>query len=269
MHPDEIYALTPLGESQLRSSGTSLTPVEIDVLVRFDGILTVGQLMAGLSAEGTRTFGTVFRDLRDRNLLALVEMDPFMLQWNAGMDQFARAVGPAEADRGLASLQRSGFYVEIARERPSAQPAGRLPQGAPGKLTVLMVEDDAALARFTQMLLSLSGFEVRQAGNRAEVVAEIRRPPVPDLILLDVMLPDTDGFDILKRVRQHPALVNVPVIMLTGKATREAVIKGMSAGADGYITKPFEPEALMRAVRTVLGLPEQRGTHPWVNSDAH
>jgi two-component system, OmpR family, response regulator len=71
------------------------------------------------------------------------------------------------------------------------------------------------------------------------------------------MLPDADGFDILLRVRQHPVLKDVPVIMLTGKATREAVLKGIAAGADGYITKPFEPHALLRAVRTVLGLPQQ------------
>jgi DNA-binding response OmpR family regulator len=58
-------------------------------------------------------------------------------------------------------------------------------------------------------------------------------------------------------VRQHPALKDVPVVMLTGKATREAVLKGIAGGADGYITKPFEPEALLRAVRTVLGLPDE------------
>ena len=89
------------------------------------------------------------------------------------------------------------------------------------------------------------------------LVAEVRRPPVPDLILLDVMLPDADGFDILMRLRQHPVLQHVAVIMLTAKTTREAVIRGMSLGADGYITKPCAPDALMRAVRTVLGLPQE------------
>ena len=123
-------------------------------------------------------------------------------------------------------------------------------------MPVVVVEDDAALASFISTLLTLSGFDVRQAGTREEVVAQIRRPPIPGLMLLDVVLPDTDGFDILQRVRQHPQLKDVPVIMLTGKATREAVLKGMTGGADGYITKPFEPESLLRAIRTVLGLPE-------------
>ena len=129
------------------------------------------------------------------------------------------------------------------------------------------------LAKFIQSYLSLEGFQVRLAGNRAEVIAEFRKSPVPDLILLDVMLPDTDGFDILLRLRQHPALKNVSVIMLTGKATREAVIKGLAGGADGYITKPFEADALMLAVRTVIGLPHDQdlahmSIDPWVNRDA-
>jgi two-component system, OmpR family, response regulator len=266
MQNDDIYALTPLGESELRSSATRLAPAEIDVLVRLDGTLTVGQVLASLAPDARPGFDTVFRSLRDRRLITVVELDPFTRTWNAQVEMLTQAVRPAQADAGLASLQRSGFYVQIARERPTL----RTP--APGRpLTAVVVEDDPALAKFTRTLLNLSGFEVRNAHNRAEVVAEIRRPPVPDLILLDVMLPDADGFDILQRVRQHAVLKDVPVIMLTGKATREAVLKGIAGGADGYITKPFEPDALLRAVRTVLGLPEEdpgggSGTGAWSGS---
>ncbi len=92
------------------------------------------------------------------------------------------------------------------------------------------------------------------ASNRAEVIAEFQRPPLPDLVLLDVVLPDADGFDILIRMRQHPVLKSVPVMMLTAKATREAVLKGLAGGADGYITKPFEADGLIKAIKSVLGL---------------
>jgi DNA-binding response OmpR family regulator len=92
------------------------------------------------------------------------------------------------------------------------------------------------------------------------------------VVLLDVLLPDADGFDVLLGLRRSKALNDVPVIMLTGKATREAVLKGMTAGADGYVTKPFEAESLMRAVRTVVGLPEPgnpvKVQDPWSNGDA-
>ena len=258
MFPEEIYALTSLGEAELRGGATRLFAQEINVLVRLDGALSVGQLVAGMPPAESGAFLAALRAMRERGLVQRVELDPFTLQWNADVHQLTRAAGKDEADAGLASLQRSGFFVEIARERPA--PAARRPGEA---LHVVVVEDDPQLASFTSTLLSLSGFAVRQAGNREEVVNQIRRPPRPDLILLDVMLPDADGFDILLRVRQHPVLRDVPVIMLTGKATREAVLKGIAAGADGYITKPFEPHSLLRAVRAVLGLPDEpQGRNP-------
>lgn len=260
MHPDDIFAPTPLGASELRNSATRLSADELRVLVRLDGVLTLGQLTADLSQQDVRFYGEVLRQLRDRHLVAPVEVDPFTMQWNANLDALARTVGGDEVDANLASLQRTGFSVQFARQRAfRAPPAGQ-------RLQVVLVEDDALLARFTQTLLSLSNLDVRVAGNRAEVVAEIRRPPRPDLILLDVVLPDADGFDILARLRQHPVLKDVPVVLLTGRATREAVLQGLSLGADGYLTKPFEPESLMRAVRTVLGLPDEDSGNPWSNS---
>ena len=68
------------------------------------------------------------------------------------------------------------------------------------------------------------------------------------------MLPDADGFDVLSKVRQHPLLKSTPVIMVTAKATRESVMRGLACGADGYVTKPFEAENVVKAVRTVLGV---------------
>ena len=251
MFPEETYALTPHGESELRGGATRLSAAEINVLVRLDGVLSLAQVTGRMPASEFKDFYTTLRALRDRGLVQKVELDPFTAQWNADIAALTRGVGKEQADAGLASLQRAGFFVEIARPRPT--PGARRPGEA---LNVVVVEDDPQLASFTATLLSLSGFAVRQAGNREQVVNEIRRPPRPDLILLDVVLPDADGFDILLRLRQHPVLKEVPVIMLTGKATREAVLKGIAAGADGYHTKPFEPHALLRAVRTVLGLPD-------------
>lgn len=263
LFPEEIYALSPLGETELRGGATRLSAAEINVLVRLDGTLDVAQLTRGMAAGESGAFLATLKDLRDRRLVQRVEVDPFTAQWNADVKQLSRATGAAEADASLASLQRAGFFVEIARKRAAP------PQRRPGEaLQVVVVEDDPQLASFTATLLSLSGFAVRQAANREQVVHEIRRPPRPDLILLDVVLPDADGFDILMRVRQHPVLKEVPVIMLTGKATREAVLKGIAAGADGYITKPFEPHALLRAVRSVLGLPDQDAGDRWVNPDS-
>jgi DNA-binding response OmpR family regulator len=78
---------------------------------------------------------------------------------------------------------------------------------------------------------------------------------------------DADGFDVLVKLRQHPVLKAVPVIMLTGEATREAVLRGLRADVEGYVTKPFEPDMLMTAVKAVLGLPDDAGgKSPWAQN---
>jgi DNA-binding response OmpR family regulator len=131
----------------------------------------------------------------------------------------------------------------------------RVPPAGRPAVTVLVVEDDPVLAQVRRDVPET----LRRAASAWPGIAPawwllFREQPLPDLVLLDVMLPDADGFDILMRMRQHPVLKRLPVVMLTGKATRQAVIKGLAAGADGYLTKPFEPDSVMRAVHTVLGL---------------
>jgi CheY-like chemotaxis protein len=268
MQDHEIYALTPRGVNELRGSVTTLSPAQIELLVRIDGVLTLAKIRAGMPAISVETFTSTFNSLLDRRLLSVAEADLFAGQFQTHLDKMALSRAEAEADSGAVSLRKTGYYVSIARKRG---PARRL---APGEaLSAIVVDDEPMLAKFIQSYLSFEGFQVRLAGNRAEVVAAFNTPPIPDLILLDVMLPDVDGFDILLRLRQHPTLKNVPVIMLTGKTTREAVIKGLAGGADGYITKPFEADALMRAVRTVVGLQEDPAASngpkdPWIHRDA-
>ncbi len=251
MQETDIYKLTPRGQQELRGSATTLSPSEIEVLIRVDGILSGAQIKAGMPAVAKETFAATVKGLLDRRLLEEAEPDPFADQFTTQLNKLALTQAEAEADSGAVSLRKTGYYVSIARPRGPARTL------APGEvLSAIVVDDEPTLAKFIQSYLSFEGFHVRLAGNRAEVIAELNKAPIPDLILLDVMLPDADGFDILLRLRQHPALKNVPVIMLTGKATRESVLKGLASGADGYITKPFEADALMHAVRTVVGLPE-------------
>ena len=267
MQDYEIYSLTAHGKNELRGSATKLSSTQIELLVRTDGVLTFAQIRASMPGVSAEVFPLIFKGLLNRRLLSLVPVDPFAEKFQIQLNKLALSVATDEADSGALSLKRSGYYVGIARKR---DPLRLLEKGH--VLTAIVVEDDPLLAKFIQSYLTFDGFQVRVAANRAEVVSELRKLPIPDVILLDVMLPDVDGFDILLKLRQHPALKNVGVIMLTGKASREAVIKGLACGADGYITKPFEADALMRAVRTVVGLPEDlAGSNfrdPWVNRDS-
>ncbi|MDB5857870.1 MAG: response regulator [Ramlibacter sp.] len=248
MIDDAIFGLTAQGQDELRSGSTTLGPRELELLVRVDGVLSVEQLRAGMAALAPAEFNRSLDFLQAKWLIAPVVLDTFSFRLQAELDTFASTQGNAEADAGVRSLKRTGYFVRIARK-----PAHAVTR-APGQArTAVVVEDDTHLAGFVSSYLGFEGFTTRMAGNRQEVLDEFRKPPVPDLVLLDVVLPDINGFEVLASLRRHPAFVHVPVIMLTGKATRESVLKGMAGGADGYVTKPFEPEALMSAVRTVLG----------------
>ena len=120
------------------------------------------------------------------------------------------------------------------------------------KYHVLVVEDDAPTRSLLTRLLTLENFEVREAGNAGGILAAFQQPPLPDLVLLDVDLPDTNGFDVLRRIRDHRTLKHLPVVMLTGRNDPDDLAVGLKLGADGYITKPATLATLLAAVRTAL-----------------
>ena len=155
-----------------------------------------------------------------------------------------------EASTGTPQLQKTGFYVAMARHSAG----GRVPPRNGERHSILVVEDDADLLALVSEVLSKAGYLTRAAKNRVEINAEFNKPPLPDLILLDVKLPDADGFQILERVRGHPKLKTIPVVMMTGKSEVTDVARGLTLGADGYVTKPFKLSGLVSAVNTVLGV---------------
>ncbi len=249
MQYNDIYTVTAKGREELRGAVTLLSSSELDLLVRIDGKLTLSLIQRGMDQAALALFDHTLATLIRKGLVEPAETDPFADSLQMHISQFALLEDDSEAEACAASLASNNYYVRIARTRP---PVRRL---APGeKYSAILVDDEAPLAKFLSHYLVYEGFDVRIAGSRDEVVAEFRKPPVPDLVLLDVVLPDADGFDILAKIRAHPRLKDVPVIMLTGKSSREAVLKGLARGADGYITKPVETESLLQAVRTVMGL---------------
>jgi DNA-binding response OmpR family regulator len=113
---------------------------------------------------------------------------------------------------------------------------------------ILAVDDEQRMVRFIQLNLEQDGFEVVTAYNGKEALEQVRTQ-LPDLILLDIMMPDINGFDVLKKIRE---VNNVPVIMLTAKGEEDDRIQGLELGADDYITKPFSPRELVSRIRAVL-----------------
>lgn len=163
-------------------------------------------------------------------------------------EKMARA--NTEAATGGPQLAKAGFYVSMARHSAS----GPVAPHAGERHTILVIEDDEALSTLVSEVLSAAGFLVRTARNRFEINAEMNRPPMPDLLLLDVTLPDADGFQILERIRAHPKISRMPVILMTGRSEITDVARGLALSADGYVTKPFKIAALVQAVKTVLGI---------------
>ncbi len=113
---------------------------------------------------------------------------------------------------------------------------------------ILAVDDEARMVRFIRLNLEHDGFQVVEAYNGSQAMEQIRTN-LPDLVLLDVMMPDIDGFEVLRMIRETN---NIPVIMLTAKGDEEDRIRGLELGADDYITKPFSPRELVSRVRAVL-----------------
>lgn len=120
------------------------------------------------------------------------------------------------------------------------------------KKKILIVEDEKPIVEYIEALLGLSGYEtiVAMDGRRA---IDTARESFPDLILLDVMLPKLNGFDVCKIIRQDPALAKTPVVMLTSLNQVGDIDKAYEVGATDYITKPFDSNKLIPKIKKNLG----------------
>ncbi len=113
---------------------------------------------------------------------------------------------------------------------------------------ILVVDDEERIVRFVRLNLEHDGFRVVEAYRGMQALDKVRTE-MPDLVILDVMMPDVDGFEVLKTIRQAST---IPVIMLTAKGEEDDRVRGLELGADDYVTKPFSPRELVSRVRAVL-----------------
>ena len=261
VYPHDVYALTDAGFAELRSGGTNLPPEALQVLVMLDGKRSVGDVEHKLPALAPEAVRNLLRSLLSAQLVrsaTMAETDDLGVDFDAF---FAAAGFPAEpsagaqasaareATSGAPALKRDGYYVSIARTAVKA----RAPR-AGNQFAVLVIEDDPDVRTLVERLLGKAGFAVSSAVSREEITARLRDPAhQPDLILLDIGLPDVNGLELLQRLKGHAALKSIPVLMLTADSSPESIVRGLATGADGYITKPFDPAVLVHGVRAVLG----------------
>jgi two-component system OmpR family response regulator len=268
---DTVYAVNDKGWQQLQGSSTMLPGAALRFLVLVNGKQNLGQIAKHLTDVPEARLAKLALNLEQQGYIQQVKAGETgkaaafdVLDFFSGKSVAAGAgagAGGAQTDKEqarrleaeaqsfTAQLKAQGYAVRIAR-----QVGETLKPASGGAYSVLFVDDTPSLVSAVCKFLELEGFTPRRAGNRDEAVAELRKSPSPDLILLDVELPDISGFDILQRVRSHPALRHIPIVMITGKATREDVMRALATGANGYLTKPFEFESLLNSINAVLGL---------------
>jgi CheY-like chemotaxis protein len=189
--------------------------------------------------------------------------EKLLLEWLGEMEELGlieRAVGEAAEDlpppsaepldeevSAVEMLARGGAYIAEHRLR------GRRPPAKPrSRIVILILEDDPDQLALADLRVSMAGYSVRVATSAEALTRSFTAEGPPDLLLLDIQLPDGDGFDILWKLRRHRAYHDLPVIMLTARADAEDIGKGLRLGADGYVTKPYSKNLLAGVIERVL-----------------
>lgn len=118
--------------------------------------------------------------------------------------------------------------------------------------SIMLIEDDRIVAKLLRSLLVQRGFSVNIAINGRQAIENLDSKKPPRLILLDIMMPFADGFEVLTQIRSREGWEKVPIIMLTSKTQEFNVVRAFEAGADDYLTKPFQPGELMVRINRLL-----------------
>ncbi|GFE58169.1 response regulator transcription factor [Geobacter sp. AOG1] len=119
------------------------------------------------------------------------------------------------------------------------------------KNRILVVEDEESLLKLESILLSSKGYNVTGVMDGRSALEEIAANP-PDLVILDIMLPELDGFEVCRHIKEDPATKGIPVVMLTAKKNSQDYARGMEMGADAYITKPFKSAKVIETIEGLL-----------------
>ncbi len=252
--PRNFYRLTSKGQAlRSRPESASLPTLSIRILglVEAYGYKTV--IRSELARYPDRMVEGWLTELEAKELIESISATPPSLAEIAtktpalALDEEERRL--FEGDASFADISLSHLGVYIAQERV----ANRAPSGkAPHDTVALVVEDDPDQLALAVLRLTNAGYPVETANCVKALYERLDKRRTPDVIFLDVMLPDGDGFEILSALRRHPAYALLPVIMVTAKTSAEDIAKGLALGADGYITKPYGRNTLDYVLRYVM-----------------
>lgn len=258
-----IYTKTAKGVVELKNGTKGFPSSVAATLKRVNGHSTVAALLAGLSDEAKKLEEQNLAALQARQLIRVfvrqqetlepvevdqvLEMDamPLLRIEELSPEEGVRAW--AEARRGARELVQQGFYATA-----HISPDGVITHD----LSALIVEDDPAISLLMKTYLTKRGFAVTVVADGREALHTLDQNPRFSIVLLDVNLPNINGFDILAYIRDQASLKNLPAVMVTAQVSDADVLRGLKGGADGYIFKPFEWSAFYACIRKVLNLSE-------------
>jgi CheY-like chemotaxis protein len=246
------YRLTPAGRDAWETQDAAIPADYRRILWMMD---MEGQ--SGVAQALTRLFPSDMLEewLREMEEIGLIEVIPEGEEQNSGF-------APGRADETLALeqaklldaakeagalLARTGAYVAMdrLRDRP-------LPVKAAAETVILIVEDDVDQLALADLRVSMAGYKVRAAKSVEGYLQALVRDGPPDVLLLDVELPDGNGFDVLARMRRDAEFRLLPIILLTARNEAADIGRGLLLGADGYVTKPYTRNILADVIRRVL-----------------
>ncbi len=273
INPFIVYSKTAKGMTEFKNGGKNLAREHARVLSLINGKASVADLMALGALTGN--FGVTLEALVEQGMIRVFEsgVQSDALEWStsssSSLDEFSDALPTLEveelspqqsveiwaaAKRGASELKSTGFYSY--GKSAAGTTVLSLADDTTG-LTALVVEDDEDLGELLTVLLSEKGMTVTVAPDMQAALLAIQRGTPTDLVLLDVVLPGQpgrDGFDLLSFIRRKPEWAKVPVVMVTSAVSDDQVMKGLKAGADGYIFKPFKWEALYGCIKNLVGI---------------
>jgi twitching motility two-component system response regulator PilG len=117
---------------------------------------------------------------------------------------------------------------------------------------ILVVEDEESLLKLESILFTTRGYQVTGASDGPSALEAIRNDP-PDLVVLDIMLPGLDGFEVCRRIKSDPQTATIPVVILSAKKSSQDLERGRNAGADAYLTKPFKAVKVLQVIEGLIG----------------
>lgn len=271
MDKSTVFSKTAKGMTEFRAGGKSLAREHARVLALINGKSSIRDFLnSGALLDGK--YLPVLESLLTHGLIRVFEQARMVdtIDWNSsssGPDDDLSDALPALTVQELSPQESVQIWAQAKRGASALKTSGFYSYGSKTALSLttddvavraLVIEDDEELAELLVVLLSEKGVQVSVAADVPAALAAVRSgAQLPAIVLLDIGLPGApgkDGFDILSYIRRNEEWSKVPVVMVTAEASDDQVMKGLKAGADGYIFKPFKWEALYACIREVAGI---------------